>query len=276
MADNSDLRGGVSVSDLARMVRLSRSSIQYYEKIGVLDPANTDGRHRYTAHDDIQRLTSAVALHNLGVELGDIVPLLDDEPFSERHLLEYRASVERRRAYLDAQIEMVDRYVALYRDDGAIRMLDVEPAYYTPTVPWSSEAGTSEAGDDPMYVPVSGLGAVFGGDDPASPTSVRTGRAVFVRFAPLISGFGEGMDVIGGCTCLTAVLCANVCAASNPQPVDWDPLFARLREHMRVHGLRAAGQAFVPYGLSIYGVPRVLVCLPVERAGIVERLLGRR
>ena len=100
-------QGSVSVSDLARIVRLSRASIQYYEKIGVLDLADADGRHRYAARD-IQRLTGTITLRNLGMDLNEIVPLLDDKPFSERHLQEYRAFVERRRAYLYAQLEMLD------------------------------------------------------------------------------------------------------------------------------------------------------------------------
>ena len=269
-------QGSVSVSDLARIVRLSRASIQYYEKIGVLDPADADGRHRYAARD-IQRLTGTITLRNLGMDLNEIVPLLDDKPFSERHLQEYRALVERRRAYLDAQLEMLDLYAALSRDDGSVRMSQVEASYFTPTVPWSSVGGASEAGEEPMYMPVSGLGAVFGGDDPANPSSVRLGRAVFARFAPLITGFDAGMETIGGRMCLSATLEADFSSAGGEQqPSTWAPLFARLRDHMRSHGLRAAGRAFVPYGLSIYGVPRVLVCLPVERAGIRGHLFGRR
>ena len=275
MACETDDGPSASVSDLARMVRLSRASIQYYEKIGVLDPHDADGRHRYS-NRDVTRVTNTIALRNLGVELSEIVPLLDDEPFSERHLLEYRASVERRREYLDAQAEMLDRYVALLRDDGSIRTCEAEVSYFTPTVPWSAEAGASEAGDEPMYVPVSGMGAVFEGDDLSAPTGVRPGRSVFKRFAPFITGFGEGMETFGGCTCLAGVLNADISATGSARPDDWAPLFARFREHMRLHGLRAAGAAFIPYGLSIYGVPRVLVCLPVERAGMLERLGLRR
>ena len=63
---------------------------------------------------------------------------------------------------------------------------------------------------------------------------------------------------------------------SNTRPPDWAPLFARFRAYMRAHALRAAGQAFIPYGLSIYGIPRALVCLPVERAGVLGRLGLRR
>ena len=275
MADETRDNLSASVSDLARMVRLSRASIQYYEKVGVLDPRDADNRHRYPMRD-ITRVTNTIALRNLGVELSEIVPLLDDEPFSERHLLEYRASVERRRAYLDAQIEMLDRYVALLHDDGAVQPCEMEASYFTPTVPWSAETGTSEAGEEPMYAPVSGMGAVFEGKDFTSPVALRGGRAVFVRFASLISGFGEGMEIIGGCSCIAAVLDKDTTFGGDVRPSDWAPLFARFRAYMRAHALRAAGQAFIPYGLSIYGIPRALVCLPVERAGVLGRLGLRR
>lgn len=260
----------ISVSELARMVRLSRASIQYYEKIGVLNPKCADERHRYSIRDSA-RLTNAIALKNLGVELDQIVPLLDDEPFSQRHLNEYRKVIAQRRAYLDAQDTMLERYLDLLDNGAVIREQYVEAVLYKGTVPWSPQDGTAEAGEEPLYVPLSGLGGVFGGDDHADPSSFTGGRAVFSRFAPLISGFDDTLPQLGGCTCLTRAWNIPGIIAGQFEPRTWQDLFAELRAYMQKNGLRATGHAFVPYGLSLYGVPQVLVCLPVRRAGVLEQ-----
>ena len=55
----------ITVSELARMVRLSRATIQYYEKIGILNPDRTDNRHRYPASDCV-RLTNTMTLKTSG------------------------------------------------------------------------------------------------------------------------------------------------------------------------------------------------------------------
>lgn len=264
----------ITVSELARMVRLSRATIQYYEKIGILNPDRTDNRHRYPASDCV-RLTNTMTLKNLGVELDDILPLLEDEPFSERHMKEYCDALASRKAYLDAQLTMLERYIALSRKSDAVAVEEIEPFYFKPSVPWSAEIGTSGAGDEPMYMPISGSGALFEGDDYLHPVSVAPGRAVPVRFASLITGFDEDLQVMGGCTCIVGVWHTSQITFTSQGLVRWDGLFAKFEEHAAKHHLVAAGRAFSPYGLAIYGVSRALVCLPVKKKGIMQRISGR-
>lgn len=121
----------ITVSELARMVRLSRATIQYYEKIGILNPDRTDNRHRYPASDCV-RLTNTMTLKNLGVKLDDILPLLEDEPFSERHMKEYCDALASRKAYLDAQLTMLERYIALSRKSDAVAVEEIEPFCFKP------------------------------------------------------------------------------------------------------------------------------------------------
>ena len=222
----------ISGSELARMVRLSRASIQYYEKIGVLNPRHADERHRYSIRDSV-RLTNTIALKNLGIELDQIVSLLDDEPFSQRHLNEYRKAIAERRAYLDAQDEMLERYLDLLDNGAVIREQYVEAILYKDTVPWSPQDGTAEAGEEPLYVPLSGQGNLFDGDDYMNPSSLTGGRAVFARFAPLISGFDDTLSRLGGCTCLTRAWSIPGIVAEQFEPRAWQDLFAGLRAYMQ-------------------------------------------
>lgn len=124
----------ITVSELARMVRLSRATIQYYEKIGILNPDRTDNRHRYPASDCV-RLTNTMTLKNLGVELDDILPLLEDEPFSERHMKEYCDALASRKAYLDAQLTMLERYIALSRKNVPSLSRKLNPSTSNPACP---------------------------------------------------------------------------------------------------------------------------------------------
>ena len=265
-----------TVSELSRIVRLSRASIQYYEKIGILNPDKADERHRYP-ESDVLRVTNAITLRNLGIDFDRIRALVDDDPFSIRHMEEYRGDLLERKDYLDAQITMLDRYIELANTDESAppRIQSIEPYYFKPTIPWTAEAGTAEAGDEPMYMPISGGGAVFEGDDPLNPTGVHVGRTVPARFARLISGFGDTDTTIGGQTCLTCTWQSNIVRVSPCEKPHWDDLFARIKSHLAQHGLQPAGAAFIPYALSVYAIPRILVCLPVKRRGIFGHLRKR-
>ena len=243
-ADQAD-EAMITVSDLARTVRLSRATIQYYEKIGILNPNGTDRRHRYPS-TDLLRLTNTMTLRNLGVKLDDILPLLDDEPFSGQHMREYLQNIGERREYLDAQKTMLERYIQLLEDADGPRIQQIEPYYFKPSVPWSADFGTSQAGDDPMYMPISGAGGRFDGDDPLHPIALRPGRVVPVRFARLISGFGEENEIAGGEKCVVETWHANFTTVGPAARLDWNELFDRFEKYLTAHRLQAAGNAPSP------------------------------
>ena len=264
----------ISVSDLARMVRLSRGTIQHYEKIGVLDPKDADERHRYSLIDAV-RLTNAVTLRNLGMDLSDIVPLLDGNPFASENVPSLLESLATRRELIEAQEDMLRRLLRLLTDDGEPKLVDVERYFFKPTVLWSPELGVSEAGDEPMFMPVSGAGAVFEGN-PLMPTALHGGRTVLVRYARLITGFESSLPVIGGCRCAAVAWDANMLFSSlwKDAVSQWAPVFKMLDEFLRQRRLCPAGPAFIPLNAAIYGEQRNLVCLPVRKRGLFEPVLS--
>jgi DNA-binding transcriptional MerR regulator len=68
----------VSVTQLARLCHLSRSTILYYESIGLLRPARrTQSGYRQYGDREVARLRQICMYHNAGLKLEDIRTLLD-------------------------------------------------------------------------------------------------------------------------------------------------------------------------------------------------------
>ena len=91
----------LTVTKLARACQLARSTVLYYESIGLLPrPRRTPGNYRAYTEKDLGRLRQICAYREAGLELGDIRSILD-APHTEaaavlrRRLVELSASIER-------------------------------------------------------------------------------------------------------------------------------------------------------------------------------------
>jgi len=68
----------LTVTRLAQSCRLSRSTVLYYESIGLLKrPRRTDGNYRVYSSGDLDRLRRICLYRESGLTLGDIRSLLD-------------------------------------------------------------------------------------------------------------------------------------------------------------------------------------------------------
>jgi len=93
----------LTVTNLARTCHLSRSTLLYYESIGLLaKPRRTEGNYRTYAPSDVERLRRICVYRDAGVPLADIRRLLDG-PNNQaagvlrRRLVELSAAIERLR-----------------------------------------------------------------------------------------------------------------------------------------------------------------------------------
>ena len=69
----------LNVTNLARACGLSRSTVLYYETIGLLRPARRSaGNYRVYGENDLKRLRQICVYRDAGVKLGDIRSILDD------------------------------------------------------------------------------------------------------------------------------------------------------------------------------------------------------
>jgi len=93
----------LTVSKLARLCGLSRTTVLYYESIGLLSSARRGtGRYRTYSEPDISRLRQICAWRNAGLKLDDIQTILarpesDIAAVLKRRLMELEAEIEAKR-----------------------------------------------------------------------------------------------------------------------------------------------------------------------------------
>jgi len=84
----------ITISELASKFSLSRSTLLYYDKIGLLRPRNrTSTGHRRYEQEDYERLRLICALRKVGLTLQDVIILLDEftEPTQVCEMLQKRS-----------------------------------------------------------------------------------------------------------------------------------------------------------------------------------------
>ena len=112
----------LTVTRLARRCGLSRSTLLYYESIGLLKPAvRSDGNYRCYGEKDAVRLEKICAYRNAGLKLEDIRALLDGKASDaggvlERRFLELNGEIERLRGHQRA-------IARLLRHQGRMKMI---------------------------------------------------------------------------------------------------------------------------------------------------------
>ncbi len=85
------------ISVVARMVGLHQQTIRSYERLGLLQPARSNGNTRLFSTADVERLRQVVRLVNdLGVNLAGVEVILQ----MRRQIEEMQAELERTRAEL--------------------------------------------------------------------------------------------------------------------------------------------------------------------------------
>jgi DNA-binding transcriptional MerR regulator len=70
----------LTVSQLARLCGLSRTTLLYYESIGLLTPAcRSDSNYRRYSTQQLERLRIICAYRDAGLRLSDIQQILDEQ-----------------------------------------------------------------------------------------------------------------------------------------------------------------------------------------------------
>jgi DNA-binding transcriptional MerR regulator len=113
----------MSVTQLARSCGLSRSTVLYYESIGLLRPAGrTQSQYRRYGDREIARLRQICVYRDAGLKLADIRALLD------RGSNDATAVLQRRLAEIGTEIERLRDHqrsiLALLKNKSRFRRLD--------------------------------------------------------------------------------------------------------------------------------------------------------
>lgn len=79
----------LTVTALARKCDISRTTVLYYERIGLFEPCyRSDNGYRWYGNKEVERLKSIIAYRSFGVPVLDIAPLLDnDDQHSQSEVL---------------------------------------------------------------------------------------------------------------------------------------------------------------------------------------------
>ncbi len=264
--DKASLTERYTIRDLTLTLHVSRTTLLYYEELGIVKPVRDEETgYRYYSDADLFRLMSCKLLKNIGVPLKDLAAKLDNDPFTPQNFSDYARILEERMAYCEAQKECLARLMELPGLAGRTEVADIEAHYIdfdAAEVGYSRFA--SDEGLDSLVeaMPIGGLGCVFlsGREDGWRPE--RRGRTVPVRFAHLIEGLSESMDIIGGCRCVRTVISTPSVRHENSEGVafeSWErsEAFGRIQTYMDEHGLVPVGDVFCPY------------CLPSEQGFVV-------
>lgn len=110
----------LTVSKLAHSFGLSRSTVLYYESIGLLKPATrTEGNYRSYTAQDRERLRQICAYREAGLKLEDIRTLLD------RHDTDAASVLKRRLLELDEEISALREH-----QRAILRLLHVDESQW--------------------------------------------------------------------------------------------------------------------------------------------------
>jgi DNA-binding transcriptional MerR regulator len=113
----------LTVTTLARSCGLSRSTVLYYESIGLMRPAaRTEGNYRRYDDRDLAWLRQICLYRGMGLKLADIRAILkrpetDAAAVLKRRLLELDAEIERLRGHQRAILKLLRHNITLKRTD---------------------------------------------------------------------------------------------------------------------------------------------------------------
>ena len=120
----------LTIGAFGRLGRVSARMLRHYDEIGLLSPEEVDpatGYRHYAAHQ-LARLHRLVALRDLGFNLGQIGPVLDEELSID----ELRGMLRMRRAQIEATVEQ--EQARLRRVEAHLRALEGSDPVNVPDV----------------------------------------------------------------------------------------------------------------------------------------------
>jgi DNA-binding transcriptional MerR regulator len=107
------------IQEVAAEVGLTTRSVRYYEEIGLLAPARSDGAYRLYDREDVERLRFIKGLRDdAGFSLAEIGQLLEDEAARARNRERFRSTndPDERTAIVEDAFARVDRQIASLRE----------------------------------------------------------------------------------------------------------------------------------------------------------------
>lgn len=114
----TDAKGSITVREAAERLGVTPRTLKYYEELGLVVPARSEGRYRLYEPADLDKLARVLRMRSLGFSLTAITAMLQ-QPFEApadggRPRLS-NASLKTLRTTLAAQLETLDKRVEQVR-----------------------------------------------------------------------------------------------------------------------------------------------------------------
>ena len=114
----TDAKGSITVREAAERLGVTPRTLKYYEELGLVVPARSEGRYRLYEPADLDKLARVLRMRSLGFSLTAITAMLQ-QPFEApadggRPRLS-NASLKTLKATLAAQLETLDKRVEQVR-----------------------------------------------------------------------------------------------------------------------------------------------------------------
>lgn len=209
MKKGHDSDAEYTVSQLTRLLNISRTTLLYYESVGLVSPLRKEGSgYRVYRNKDILCLINAHILHNAGLSIGEIVKIRENkDSLAEDNIALYCDRLTDKIEYLEA----VKRVLMEYHDKRA--MLDDQfSIVYTPRYyyvlsgneeGWDRYCKTNTADILFQHMPLAGLGAITRESVlKCRYVDSKWGRFIAEENLRFIDIDKDEFETVGGCMCL--------------------------------------------------------------------------
>ncbi|WP_422123252.1 MerR family DNA-binding transcriptional regulator [Planococcus sp. X10-3] len=109
------------ISEFSELTGLSKETLRYYEKAGLLEPAHVDPANNYRFYDDGSYFLAIllVQLRKLGFSIQEMLAVMNDESFArlEAIVIEKRDNVHRQITQMNQQLNDIDEFLASGRGE---------------------------------------------------------------------------------------------------------------------------------------------------------------
>ncbi len=262
-----------TMKTLLDFLGISRSTLRYYELIGIARPIR-DERSNYRTYTigDIYRIVGSYMLKNAGHSVRDVQTMTDEVVSSEEFVRNLATENDRKLAWHEAMKASIDRLEQLClgcerSPEFELIMCDTWLAYY-------DKGETSYGNFDPDSVmaallaamPVSAFGSLYDGDyfsnDQVPYRSFRTIPRRFAHLVPELERAQIQPELYGGCPCIA--VCYKLPFDAISLHVTPCTFRVEFKAFLDAHGFEPTGKVFSigchPIRDSIYSQ----ICLPVR------------
>lgn len=284
MAKQGPARKTYTMKALMRTLGISRSTLRYYESIGIIDPERDPiSDYRLYTDEDFYRFIACDIMHNTGYEVQEARDLLREGPdarrFAELCLVKNRERLVLHNA-MDRALNALTRVIDGIADPWPeLVMADSWLMYLDGCERGFDNLSLDEAHEITIRsMPATSFGGLIEGD-PLGPeqTTRRWGRMVspeLVELMPeLVQSHVRALK-LGGCPCVRMPY--RVFTSEAPQRGLLDLVRDRLRNCLGSNGLRFCGQAFMANSFPVDGSFYCELYVPVKAVSLRGRRLLRK